>query len=44
MPDAATLAPATTDWPADIFAALKAAEVRQVAYVPDAGHGKLIRL
>jgi sulfopyruvate decarboxylase alpha subunit len=44
MPDAATIAPATTDWPADIFAALKAAEVSQVAYVPDAGHGKLIRL
>lgn len=44
MPDAATIAPATTDWPADIFAALKAAEMRQVAYVPDAGHGKLIRL
>jgi sulfopyruvate decarboxylase alpha subunit len=33
-----------TDWPVAIFAALKAAEVTQVAYVPDAGHGALIRL
>ena len=32
------------DWPADIHAALKAAEVRQVAYVPDAGHARLIKL
>ncbi|MCC7282837.1 MAG: phosphonopyruvate decarboxylase [Acetobacteraceae bacterium] len=32
------------DWPADIFAALKAADIRQVAYVPDAGHGALIRM
>ena len=32
------------DWPADIHAALKAAEIRQVAYVPDAGHARLIRL
>jgi len=31
-----------TDWPADIFTALKGAEVRQVGYVPDAGHSKLI--
>jgi sulfopyruvate decarboxylase alpha subunit len=45
MPEAATLAAtAAHDWPGDIFAALKAAEVRQVAYVPDAGHGRLIRL
>jgi sulfopyruvate decarboxylase alpha subunit len=41
MPD--TLPPAI-DWPADIFAALKAAGISQVAYVPDAGHGRLIRL
>jgi sulfopyruvate decarboxylase alpha subunit len=32
------------DWPASIFAALKAAEIAQVAYVPDAGHGALIRM
>jgi sulfopyruvate decarboxylase alpha subunit len=30
------------DWPRDIFAALKAAEIRQVGYVPDAGHARLI--
>lgn len=41
MPD---IAEPDTDWPADIFAALKAAEISQVAYVPDAGHGRLIRL
>ena len=33
-----------TDWPGDIFAALKAAEIRQVGYVPDAGHARLIEL
>jgi sulfopyruvate decarboxylase alpha subunit len=32
------------DWPADIHKALSAAEVRQVAYVPDAGHARLIKL
>jgi sulfopyruvate decarboxylase alpha subunit len=32
------------DWPADGYAALKAAEIRQVAYVPDAGHARLITL
>ena len=31
-------------WPDDIFAALKSLDVRQVAYVPDAGHARLIRL
>jgi len=30
------------DWPDDIFAALKAADIRQVGYVPDAGHSRLI--
>jgi sulfopyruvate decarboxylase alpha subunit len=29
-------------WPDDIFAVLKDAGVRQVAYVPDAGHARLI--
>ena len=32
------------DWPADIHAALQAAAVRQIAYVPDAGHARLIKL
>jgi sulfopyruvate decarboxylase alpha subunit len=32
------------DWRDDIFAALKAADVRQVGYVPDAGHSRLIEL
>jgi sulfopyruvate decarboxylase alpha subunit len=30
------------DWWKDIFVALKQADVRQVAYVPDAGHASLI--
>ena len=30
------------DWPDAIFAALKAAEIRQIGYVPDAGHTRLI--
>ncbi len=32
------------DWPNDIFEALQAATVRQVAYLPDAGHSRLIDL
>ena len=32
------------DWRDDIFAALKAAEINQVGYVPDAGHSRLIEL
>jgi sulfopyruvate decarboxylase alpha subunit len=32
------------DWRDEIFAALKAAEVLQVGYVPDAGHARLIEL
>ncbi|MBR0647568.1 thiamine pyrophosphate-binding protein [Plastoroseomonas hellenica] len=31
------------DWPQDIFAVLREAEVRQVPYVPDGGHAALIR-
>ncbi len=30
------------DWPRDIFDALAALDVRQVAYVPDAGHTELL--
>jgi sulfopyruvate decarboxylase alpha subunit len=33
-----------TDWRDEIFAALKAADIRQVGYVPDAGHSRLIEL
>jgi len=33
---------AVTDWPDAIFDELKAADVRQVTYVPDAGHSRLI--
>src|SRR5215468_4422570 len=33
-----------SDWRDEIFAALKAAEIRQVGYVPDAGHARLIEL
>jgi sulfopyruvate decarboxylase alpha subunit len=37
--------PATgADWREAIFAALKAADLRQVGYVPDAGHSRLIEL
>ena len=31
-------------WPAQIYELLKGFDVRQVAYVPDAGHAELIRL
>ncbi|HVM82810.1 MAG TPA: phosphonopyruvate decarboxylase [Candidatus Binatia bacterium] len=33
-----------TTWPAEVYRTLKAAEVRQAAYVPDAGHTALIDL
>jgi sulfopyruvate decarboxylase alpha subunit len=33
-----------SDWRDGVFAALKAAEIRQVGYVPDAGHARLIEL
>ena len=32
------------DWRDDMFTKLRAAEVRQVAYVPDSGHSRLITL
>src|SRR5208283_6066034 len=35
---------ADIDWPLEIHRALAAADVRQVAYVPDAGHARLIQL
>jgi len=33
-----------SDWRDGVFTALKAAEIRQVGYVPDAGHARLIEL
>ena len=33
-----------SDWRDEIFGALKAAEIRQIGYVPDAGHARLIEL
>ncbi len=38
------LGEAAADWHEAIFAVLKGAEVRQVGYVPDAGHARLIEL
>jgi sulfopyruvate decarboxylase alpha subunit len=38
-----TAAKPTADWNESVFQALKAADVRQVPYVPDAGHSHLIR-
>lgn len=35
--------PRPTDWPGSIFGVLKSFDVRQVAYVPDAGHTRLIQ-
>jgi sulfopyruvate decarboxylase alpha subunit len=35
---------ASSDWREQIFAALKSADIRQVGYVPDAGHSRLIEL
>lgn len=32
------------DWPLELYRLLKAAEVRHVSYVPDAGHARLIEL
>jgi len=37
-------AEATASWPEDIFAILQRFDVRQVPYVPDAGHSELIQL
>ena len=38
------MASSASDWPLDIHQALRAASVRQVSYVPDAGHSRLITL
>lgn len=42
--DAEAAAAAISGWPARLYAILKAADVRQMAFVPDAGHSALIRL
>ena len=42
MSGSAAVEPA--DWRDEVFAALKRAEIRQVGYVPDAGHARLIEL
>ncbi|MFT4150280.1 MAG: hypothetical protein QM656_08790 [Paracoccaceae bacterium] len=34
----------TTDWPQELYEVLKGAGIRQMSYVPDAGHSTLIRL
>ena len=49
MPSAETDHPARdasikTEWPTAVYGALKAADVKQMAYVPDAGHTTLINL
>jgi sulfopyruvate decarboxylase alpha subunit len=33
-----------TGWPDELFGVIKAADIRQVGYVPDAGHARLIEL
>jgi sulfopyruvate decarboxylase alpha subunit len=43
MPDKETGAPSSA-WPLQIYGILKSARVRQVCYVPDAGHAQLIEL
>ncbi|KJC38335.1 phosphonopyruvate decarboxylase [Bradyrhizobium sp. LTSP849] len=35
---------ASDNWPSELYRILKAADVRQMSYVPDAGHSQLIRL
>jgi len=45
MQTPATDAPsASPDWRDQIFGALRSADIRQVGYVPDAGHARLIEL
>ena len=40
----ASPAPGGSAWPDQVYVELKALDVRQVAYVPDAGHSRLIKL
>jgi len=39
-----SIVPQPVSWPDDLFDVLKRADVRQVGYVPDAGHSRLIAL
>jgi sulfopyruvate decarboxylase alpha subunit len=43
-PKAHVKADISTEWPAELYKLLKAAGVRHMAYVPDAGHSALINL
>ncbi|MFQ5618185.1 MAG: thiamine pyrophosphate-binding protein [Rhodospirillales bacterium] len=38
------MTPSSPEWPEDIFRALRDMDVRQVVYVPDAGHARLLEL
>jgi sulfopyruvate decarboxylase alpha subunit len=42
--DTARMAARQADWPLDVFRHLRGSGVRQVGYVPDAGHKRLIEL
>jgi sulfopyruvate decarboxylase alpha subunit len=44
LPDTESAPPPGAQWPQAIYDVLKAADVRQMAYVPDAGHSTLIKL
>ncbi len=33
-----------SEWPREIYDVLKEADIRQVSYVPDAGHARLIEM
>ena len=44
QPSSLAAIPDQPGWPAEIYGVLKVAQVRQVSYVPDAGHRRLIEL
>ena len=44
QPASLAVVPDQPAWPAEIYGVLKAAQVRQISYVPDAGHRTLIEL
>jgi sulfopyruvate decarboxylase alpha subunit len=44
LPDANGVRDLSADWPVALYQTLKATGVRQMSYVPDAGHSTLIRL
>ena len=44
QPSSLAAIPDQPGWPAEIYGVLKAAQVQQVSYVPDAGHRSLIEL